>query len=280
MIPRRLPNMIVVVMRAIAFLVLVACGGTAKQTAPTASAASAASATQVGAAGQAGQAGPASQTEMTTHVAPGASKQAGPVLSPKQTAEVFCTRMTGLARDCYAFSKVVVTDRCVAEYTEVLELKPQDTRATAAISCIAEGGGCEETQLCLQERVTDPAADGELQRACDERLPSGALRVVGIPADEWARRKGVGVTTFSAVRSTKAAPVEMCGVSAAHRWLMSLRCDNGSQPLFSLGKVSHARTGNLGAGGRCGSVIDHYEVACPEAKYEIFIDPYMCARRD
>jgi len=50
----------------------------------------------------------------------------------------------------------------------------------------------------------------------------------------------------------------------------------GSRSASGGGAIERARAGSVGQGGRCGSIIDHYVVACPEAKYDIFIDAYIC----
>ena len=68
----------------------------------------------------------------------------------------------------------------------------------------------------------------------------------------------------------------MCGAGAANRWLIALRCDDGSQPLSSIRDAERARTGSVGPGGRCQSIIDRYELPCPERSYTLFVDDYVC----
>jgi hypothetical protein len=68
----------------------------------------------------------------------------------------------------------------------------------------------------------------------------------------------------------------MCGIPAENDWLESLTCDDGSKPF---GNAEEVRAGNVGPGGRCGSIVDQYVVKCPGGKtYPIFIDAYVCPK--
>ena len=58
--------------------------------------------------------------------------------------------------------------------------------------------------------------------------------------------------------------------------LAKLRCEDGSTPIRDHDTAEAARVGNVGKGGRCGSIIDLYQVKCPEATYELFVDGYVC----
>lgn len=150
----------------------------------------------------------------------------------------------------------------------------------ALIRCVVEGDGCDDTLQCLALDLEDPAAKDAAQRACNDHSRDGMHRVVGIPRSEWVQRNGAGVSTYRAIKSTKAAPIEMCGVSAANLWLTTLRCDDSSRPIGDPHEAERTRVGNVGPGGRCGSIIDHYLIRCPEASYDIFIDAYVCPRPD
>jgi hypothetical protein len=59
-------------------------------------------------------------------------------------------------------------------------------------------------------------------------------------------------------------------------WLLALRCADGSRAFSSADEAHEARVGNVGSGGRCGRVVDLYEVACPERDYKIYMDLYHC----
>lgn len=77
--------------------------------------------------------------------------------------------------------------------------------------------------------------------------------------------------------TTKQRPLEECGLRTVVERLLTLRCDNGSNPFGSDFRAAHAsRAGSFGPGGRCASIIDRYDVPCPERTYQIFADGYYC----
>lgn len=99
---------------------------------------------------------------------------------------------------------------------------------------------------------------------------------VHLSPDEYRARSGVGVTRASDAVSSKEQPIEVCMVEGQLEWLVALTCADGSHP-FSTPQEAHAsRSGNVGGGGRCGSIIDLYVVPCPEGELEIYMDLYMC----
>jgi len=66
-------------------------------------------------------------------------------------------------------------------------------------------------------------------------------------------------------------------IRAASRRLVSLRCNDGSNPFAGDLQAAHmSRAGSFGPGGRCDSIIDRYDVKCPEATYQVFADMYLC----
>jgi hypothetical protein len=89
-------------------------------------------------------------------------------------------------------------------------------------------------------------------------------------------RRGLGVKAYADAKSSKDEPIEVCGVSASHQWLVNAACADGSHPVTSLPAAAKSRARNVGAGGRCSSIIDKYVVQCPEAAYDVYIDMYMC----
>jgi len=89
-------------------------------------------------------------------------------------------------------------------------------------------------------------------------------------------RYGVGAANFSQVPTTPSAPIEACGLDAALFTLSDLRCDAGERPYNNRQGAHRSRRGSIGAGGRCGAIIDLYEVPCPEKTYEVHVDMYFC----
>ncbi len=90
------------------------------------------------------------------------------------------------------------------------------------------------------------------------------------------QRWGYGVTRADQIRSSPAVPVEVCGVRGQTSWLVNLVCPDGSRPFASHQQAHAARRGNVGAGGRCGTVVDRYQVACSTGVYDVFMDLYHC----
>jgi putative salt-induced outer membrane protein YdiY len=98
-----------------------------------------------------------------------------------------------------------------------------------------------------------------------------------VPPDVYAKRGGGGVQKFSALTTSQAAPLEECGLRAVVGRLASLTCDDGQQPFGgNLEKAHASRSGNTGPGGRCGNIVDRYEVPCAERTYAVFADMYFC----
>lgn len=69
----------------------------------------------------------------------------------------------------------------------------------------------------------------------------------------------------------------MCGAWAQQRFLASLACASPGAAHEAAPPVGFHRVGNVGLGGRCGTIIDLYEVECPEGIYRVFMDLYHCA---
>ncbi len=99
-----------------------------------------------------------------------------------------------------------------------------------------------------------------------------------IPEQDYLHRGGVGAAAFSDLATTQAAPLEECGLRATLTRLATLFCANGPNPFNGdLSAAHRTRRGNTGSGGRCGSIIDVYEIPCPEKTYEVYSDLYVCS---
>jgi hypothetical protein len=97
-----------------------------------------------------------------------------------------------------------------------------------------------------------------------------------LDAEHAARRRGRDILKYSAANTTKETPLEVCGVRAQEEWLMRATCDDGSRPYENSRQVAQSRSGNVGPGGTCGTIIDLYVATCPEKAYQLFIDMYHC----
>lgn len=107
---------------------------------------------------------------------------------------------------------------------------------------------------------------------CTQRTDE--LGPVMLTASQLPLRRGTGVTRFDRAPTSKSAPIEVCMPQGERAWLAGATCADGSAP------SSAARSGSVGAGGVCGSIIDLYSVVCPEKTYEVYMDMYMCGSDD
>jgi len=205
---------------------------------------------------------------------PAEPKPVQPAAPPAQgqiTPEVFCDRFVAL-RDggCSAFASVQMTkDECVKELSAAQGDPQEAAFMNQTGQCVVGFRTCSDVVQCLASL----GPDEEHLRGCAQNDPGKA---VGLPKAEWEKRNGAGVVKFSQAKSTKELPVEVCTIAAETEWLTSLSCDDGSQPIDGHQAAEIARVGNVGKGGRCGSIIDLYRVKCPEASYDLYVDGYVC----
>jgi hypothetical protein len=186
--------------------------------------------------------------------------------------EMICDRIQSLSdAGCAPFTSYSL-DRgaCIEDMRKSLEQRGDDARSATLEwgACLGESR-CDDVLACV-DRTTSMDAGF---RDCNDHSSSA---VVGLPRVDWDRRRGATARKFSDVPTTKAEPIEVCMIEAEMEWLLQMVCDDGSRPFASDDHAHAARTGNVGAGGACGSIIDLYEVKCPEATYAIYMDAYVC----
>lgn len=178
-----------------------------------------------------------------------------------------CERVSGFDLD---------PDECVADYTRSLEERgPEARQATqTAGHCLLDFKSCAEVSTCFGQ-LDNHANNGapEEYRACAQ---TEVYAPVGLSRADWARRKGAGVERYRKAATTKDDPIAVCGIPAEMTWLLGAVCDDGSRPFEDAAHAHAARVANVGPGGACGSIIDLYEVPCPEGTYAIYIDAYVC----
>lgn len=198
---------------------------------------------------------------------------ARPAASPIEKA---CARMTAVHRETPCRILEVSgfePDQCVASF-EVEQKTPELQRALdAVVACLGEMTRCDDLRPCYR-----PYGDA-LEAASGPTRECGKVGIgyIALDAAAAARRHGQGASKLSQIASSKAQPIELCGIDAQHAWLLAARCDDGSAPFTSRAQVAAARVkGSVGYGGRCASTIDKYDVRCPEKTYEVFMDMYMC----
>jgi len=146
-------------------------------------------------------------------------------------------------------------------------------------------GGCRahtqagNTAPAPEAAAAPAAAAGDIGTPlpCPPEGQSDMFGPVMWAVDEAGERWGAGLTQAAEVQTSLARPVEVCGVRGQLIWLAQLTCADGSAAFPNTDLAHRARVGSMGAGGRCGTIIDLYTVTCPEASYEIYLDAYHCA---
>jgi len=155
---------------------------------------------------------------------------------------------------------------------------------TAAPAEPAEGGS-ETGEVVsgpaapLEPGPAQPPPDGQMNLTRplgDCPGQSEGFGPINWPPSEVGNRWGHGITNAAQVQSSRAVPIEVCGVQGELQWLVSLTCADGSSPFASTRDAHGSRQGSIGAGGRCDSIIDLYSVPCPERTYEVYLDMYQC----
>ena len=179
------------------------------------------------------------------------------------------------ADHCEAFSDLDTGPTCAKGYKDGLA----DASAAAGMrfigQCVTQLDTCADVVACLGGL----SQQGKL-RGCTESGDDVIGAAVGRPRAEWMKLTGRNAKTYADVHSTKDQPVEVCGIATENEWLSSLTCTDGSHPIENRGAAEQFRVGDLGAGGRCSSIIDLYRVKCPEATYDVYLDGYVCPMPD
>lgn len=145
------------------------------------------------------------------------------------------------------------------------KLKPEQR------ACMAAAANVTAWMDCL--KPPKPAVEAEPSAAGQCSEPQGAHGPVIVTAQEYADRAGQAAKRFSELPKE---PIQECGIPASQQRLLALRCDDGSAPFATPDAVRLARKGNLGPGGRCKKMIDHYVAQCPEKAYDVHVDMYWC----
>lgn len=165
--------------------------------------------------------------------------------------------------------------------TEIANIAPVEERAHRTWRAAYEGY-CQEGDDFACHLLTSAAMGHAASLSCldlnEQPAPYQCIdgETQRLSPSQWAGRYGCGATHYSQLRTSHHSPVEVCGHAAQYEYLANLRCDDGSYPFASPMAAAAARVGNVGKGGRCGHIVDLYDVVCPEGRYEIYIDLYFC----
>ncbi|HEY4183188.1 MAG TPA: hypothetical protein VGM90_40470 [Kofleriaceae bacterium] len=192
--------------------------------------------------------------------------------TPPPTIEQVCDRVDELQHaQCGAFGRTLTLTplQCNQMFTDKIPQEEVAFRAKTEV-CIMKPE-CQQVSDCLADlSKPDPTDLRECSAAGDN--------AVGVSAAAYAQRNGSAARKFTDVKSTKADPIERCGIENANAWLATLTCSDGSHPITDGPSAESYRAGNVGKAGRCNSIIDDYRVTCADSTTEIFIDAYVCPK--
>jgi hypothetical protein len=176
--------------------------------------------------------------------------------------------MVGLMAESYAAPRITNVKFFAASLLLVFLVAACGARQSTPSSPVQpEGAGTGQTE------------DGSEQPEGAQALKCNRVNEFGpaqVSEEAYAMRHGAGVRDLSQLSTSKDRPVEVCGIEAELEYLVQARCQDGTRPFATLPEAHRARTGNVGPGGRCDTIIDLYEVQCPEATYEVYMDLYYC----
>lgn len=153
----------------------------------------------------------------------------------------------------------------------------------------AVGSGKNKETGDSEAQIADPGTGNET----GSTVPDSELKPPTCPSSGeisikpiiWSNRAGKlrwwhEENLLEEVKSSKEKPVEVCGVKGQLKWLMKAYCPDGKHPFKSLREAHNSRAGSMGAGGRCGKIVDLYRVPCETKVYEVYMSLYHCTESE
>jgi hypothetical protein len=136
---------------------------------------------------------------------------------------------------------------------------------------------CEAATRCaIEVAATGTPYRGPTASCAEARGVDQVNIPVGVSAEQLEGSYGRHDRRFSDSPSSASHPIEVCALDGELGYLTRVTCDDGSRPFGDRAAAEQSRSGNAGPGGRCGRIIDRYQVRCPERAYEVFVDSYRC----
>jgi hypothetical protein len=158
-----------------------------------------------------------------------------------------------------------------------VEQCPEKLERVRHFDCGMKATTKEEMLACklppIEPQPPVPNAPAPAPVTCERPVELGPYIVT---APQFRARRGAGIDAYAELVTSQAEPLEVCGVGASLYTIGRMTCDDGRRVFRNLDEVEAARVGSVGAGGRCGAIIDRYAVACPEKTYDVFVDIYYC----
>jgi hypothetical protein len=163
------------------------------------------------------------------------------------------------------------------------DIQPAGDKAEQACASIDRlaSSGCEflqgmDNSSCVQD-LREASGDDTVMALADCFIGEPTCDAARTCVDEVMVATLPPPAVLSKSPNSQAEPIEVCGVQGETAWLAVAQCDDGTNPFKGDTQVAHAaRVGSVGQGGRNGNIIDLYEVTCPEATYQVYMDMYAC----
>lgn len=189
-------------------------------------------------------------------------------------------RTVDTRRDTYKGSRFIIANVCMAFFVcwGCAASRPPVQRGKDRESGDVKADWIEPRDG--EEPSEDMSEGGEkVSEARPPKCPSES--VVSIAPVIWDDNAGhlrwwIGERLLDEVKSSKEKPVEVCGVRGQLQWLMNSVCPDGKKPFSSFMEAHQSRSGSIGAGGRCGKIVDLYRVPCETKVYEVYMSLYHC----
>lgn len=193
------------------------------------------------------------------------------------TPETYCADVARLMSEKCEALNIAPEDQdaklCVEGIRRALYDRTEDAAEVANTIGRCMRNHCDAAVECIAEARSGWDKTSQRRRSCEDADTSG---FVALDAKQWAARTGAQALRYSDVITTAARPIEVCELEGQLGWLMAMRCDDDSHPFHSMAEAHIARVRNIGAAGRCNSIVDLYQVTCPEKSYDVYMDLYMC----
>ena len=208
-------------------------------------------------------------TARTTPAPPGRAGRA-PAISP----EAACARLPVLAAaGCGNFAHMrIAPESCPQLMTGMMK----ERAGEAMVRCLSTHDACDDVLACIA--APDEPAAATLEPALPEHREPCTNHAPGamVGTSDYAHRNTA--IHLPDAQSSKQHPLEVCGFDAEAKLLQTMTCADLSRPLATAMDVERARVGDVGSGGRCNSIIDHYRIVCSDKPYDVYVDAYLCPK--
>ena len=132
----------------------------------------------------------------------------------------------------------------------------------------------------ITETVDSSPEINEEYPSCPDFIQGEMFSAFIWPAEKSELRIGENNNNLGKIGLTKEEAIEVCGPNQQQQWIKTAVCPPEFNQDGRQNPESYRRTGSVGAGGRCGKIIDEYEVVCHYGEqskaFLLYMDMYHC----